>query len=228
MLAITGGKGGCGKTTTALGVSRELARRGADPLVVDTDTDMPDLHHLAGVSREPSMDQLSEETPLSAVVQKSERFPGVSVLTAGRRNQVDKALRKARQWRGPVIVDCPPGLGPGTVGPLRVARGALVVTTEQPTCLEDTRQTIRTLRRVGTAPSGVLLLSRSSRRPPQAVAGCRTLETAPFSKTPFEDDRASRAWQRVAGEIRTDRTQCQTDEHRPTSNPDTPVSGPIP
>lgn len=217
MLAITGGKGGCGKSTTALGLARELARQGETPLVVDTDTDMPDLHHLAGVSREPSMDRLSADTPLTSVIQQSDRFPGVALLTAGRREQVDQALQTARQWQGPTIVDCPPGLGPGAVGPLRAASSALVVTTEQPTCLEDTRQTVRTLRQIDTAVPGVLAISRARTRPRQAVAGCRVLETAPYSDSPFEDDRLFAVWQRLARKLASDLTECRPPDQYPKS-----------
>lgn len=49
MLAIAGGKGGCGKTTTALGVGAALPGR---PLVVDADWDLPNLHRLATVYRD--------------------------------------------------------------------------------------------------------------------------------------------------------------------------------
>lgn len=49
MLAIAGGKGGCGKTTTALGVGAALPGR---PLVVDADWDLPNLHRLAAVYRD--------------------------------------------------------------------------------------------------------------------------------------------------------------------------------
>lgn len=220
MLAITGGKGGCGKTTTALGLARELARQGVAPLVVDTDTDMPDLHHFVEVPREPSMDRLSEGTPLSSVARESDRFPGVSLLTAGGRKQVDQGLQRAKQWQGPVIVDCPPGLGPGAVGPLRVADGALVVTTEQPACLEDARQTIRTLRQIDTPVTGVLCISRSGRRSQRTVAGCRVLETAPFSHSPFEDEQVSRVWQRVARKIWASRTQST-----PGKEPSMPTPG---
>lgn len=49
MLAIAGGKGGCGKTTTALGVAAALPGR---PVVADADWDLPNLHRLAATYRE--------------------------------------------------------------------------------------------------------------------------------------------------------------------------------
>lgn len=201
MIAVTGGKGGCGKTTTALGVARALTQRGHEPLVVDTDTDMPDLHHLADMSREPSSDQLASGEPLSTAVRRSEQFPGVYFLTAGGRDSQRQALNLAKTWSGPVLLDCPPGLGPGVIGPQRAATAALVVTTDQPTCLEDTTQTIRTLRQVETTPLGVIGIRRSNQRPPPAVAGCRVLATPPYTRTPFQNEHVSRAWQRVAKKV---------------------------
>jgi len=65
MLAIAGGKGGVGKTTTTLGLAAALPGR---PLAVDADRDMPDLHALAGVNRDPGLDAVLRDggTPTSA------------------------------------------------------------------------------------------------------------------------------------------------------------------
>ena len=49
MIAVTGGKGGSGKTTTTVGLTRALARRGASVVAVDADWDLPNL---AAVARE--------------------------------------------------------------------------------------------------------------------------------------------------------------------------------
>ncbi|MFB6218937.1 MAG: AAA family ATPase, partial [Halobacteriaceae archaeon] len=53
MLAVCGGKGGVGRTTTAVGLGAALAGHHRATLVVDADADMPDLHALAGTPAEP-------------------------------------------------------------------------------------------------------------------------------------------------------------------------------
>lgn len=201
MLAIAGGKGGCGKTTTALGVARALAQRGHKPLVVDADADMPDLHHRAAVPRKPGTDQLVAGKPLSDVVHDSDRVPSVSVLTAGSRANVTAGIRKASGWDGPVLIDCPPGLNPGTVGPLRAASHSIIVTTEQPTCLEDSRRTLKLLRQIGTQPLGLVAVNRTGRQALRAMSDYPVLATVPFSDSPFGSSRVSRGWSQAAAQI---------------------------
>lgn len=43
MLAVAGGKGGSGKTTTTVGLARALVRRGASVVAADADWDLPNL-----------------------------------------------------------------------------------------------------------------------------------------------------------------------------------------
>ena len=55
MIAVAGGKGGSGKTTTTLGLARALSRRGAPVVAADADWDLPNLHRLAAGT--PSVDK---------------------------------------------------------------------------------------------------------------------------------------------------------------------------
>jgi len=200
MLAITGGKGGCGKTTTALGLGRALAARGAEPLVVDADSDMPDLHHLAAIPREPGIDTLADST-LDSVVRSPDRFPGINLLTAGSRRRIGSALQRAAEWPGPVLVDCPPGTGPETVRPLRHVEAALVVSTDQPACLDDTRRTVETLGEVGLPCPGIAVVSRFGEAGSTTIEGCPVLGISPSVQSPLSDPRVERTWKRVAGVV---------------------------
>ena len=157
MIAITGGKGGCGKTTTALGLANALARRGQDPLVVDGDCDMPDVHHRIGLVRCGGVDELASGQSIKRVVTRSNRLPGVSFVTGGRRDNLDTALRRLGSWQGPVLVDCAAGVTADSLRPLRYAQRSVVVSTDQPQCIEDAERTTEIAQRLSAPPVGVVL-----------------------------------------------------------------------
>ena len=219
MLVVTGAKGGCGKTTTALGLARTLARRGRDPLVLDADCDMPDLHHLAGIDRADGVDALARGAPLARACQHPPGFPGVAVVTAGRPSRTGPALRATREWDGPVLVDCPAGIGPDATRPLRHADAALLVTTDGPQSLDDTRRTITAARQLGAAPAGVLLRAAVNHptAPPDSVADCPVVATVPAVTDPLDAPPLSGAWSSVASRLFEDDppgSPRTTDRHR--------------
>jgi septum site-determining protein MinD len=152
MFAVAGGKGGAGKTTTALGVGHALARSGYDPVVVDADIDMPDLHVVAGVDREPTADRLAAGDHIRGVLQHPTAHPGVGVVTAGSPTTLPAALRHLARWHGPVLVDCPAGVGRDAARPLRASDGSLLVTTDTAEALEDTGKTAAVARELDAAP----------------------------------------------------------------------------
>jgi septum site-determining protein MinD len=67
MLAVAGGKGGAGKTTTTLGLAGALARQRRTVLAADADREMPDLHAMAGVARTPGLDAVAAGWPARLV-----------------------------------------------------------------------------------------------------------------------------------------------------------------
>jgi septum site-determining protein MinD len=214
MLAIAGGKGGCGKTTTALGLASALAARGARPLVVDADPDMPDVHHVAELDREPGVDAVALGTPIERVYKQPSTLPGVAVLTAGSREDYARALDALGAgdptrdgWPGPVILDCPAGAGPDAARPLRYATTALVVTTGDPQCLEDATQTATVARELGVEPVGTVFRERHT-----AESGVRTVEgdndlppiraRVPTVKgNPLENPRTRSVWSQLAATL---------------------------
>jgi len=203
MLAVTGGKGGCGKTTTVLGLARTLARRGREPLVVDADCDMPDLHHLAGLERSDGVDTLARGAPLSRVCRYPPSFSGVAVVTAGRPARTGPALRATRDWEGPVLVDCPAGIGPDASRPLRQADATVVVSTDRPQCLDDTRRTVTAARQLDAPPVGVLLRTVVGRAAEVGgrVAGSPVLTTVPDVQDPFDAPPLARGWSTIADRL---------------------------
>lgn len=165
MLAIAGGKGGCGKTTTTLGLAGALAERGYEPLVVDGDCDMPDVHHRLELSRTNGVDLLAGGSPLGDAIVRSDKLPGVALVTGGRRDALDTALRQVTCWDGPILVDCSAGTNPDSLRPLRHADRAVVVSTDQPQCIEDAALTRTIAGRLSTSITGVVLRTAANSSP---------------------------------------------------------------
>lgn len=212
MLAIAGGKGGSGKTTTALGLAATLARQGEKPVVVDCDCDMPDLHLSADVKRTDGIDKLAEGAPIEAASVSWKERPTVRLLTAGSRKNVDSALHRLPRWEGPVLLDCPPGTGPDAVRPLRHADETLLVTTDQPQSVADTKLTAGCARQLDSSIIGTLVRNNSTRacgQEPETPS--RQMETLPRQiRIPTENDPLSHpairaVWSKISRQIRQSR-----------------------
>jgi septum site-determining protein MinD len=188
MLAIAGGKGGVGKTTTALGLGRVLARAGRDPIVVDADVDMPDLGLLAGVDREPSTDRLADGAPIERAIQHSPDHSGLGIVPAGRPETLPAALRRLEGWHGPVLVDCPAGASRDATRPLRCCDRTALVTTDTHEALEDTAKTAAVAEVLETPPVVAAVRGDGTRRAEPwfecPVVRVPTVETRPVSAHP--------------------------------------------
>lgn len=193
MLAIAGGKGGCGKTTTAFGLGVALARTGSTPLLVDGDCDMPDLHHLAGVDRvhrcgpagpAAGVDALGNGVGLQRAVRWLDDQPGLALLTGGKRENRSHALHAARQWDGPVVVDCPAGATPVATSPLRHAERTVLVTTDRVQCVEDAQRTASAARQLGATVQGFVVRGTHDGTVDPGLLEERILETVPTVEEP--------------------------------------------
>lgn len=170
MLAVAGGKGGCGKTTVALGVARAMARDGLRPLVADADAAGPDLHHRAGTDRVPNLSDVAAGRAPTAVAHPAPGADGLGVLPApGPDGEADlgTALRQVARCDRPAVVDCPGGAGPDAATPLRTADRAVVVTTPRRAGIRGAAAAARMARGVGTPVEGVVVTGTG--RPPAPV-----------------------------------------------------------
>ncbi|MFC6976265.1 MinD/ParA family protein [Halomicroarcula sp. GCM10025709] len=188
MLAIAGGKGGCGKTTTALGIASELGARGSRPLVVDADRQMPDIHHRVGIDRTPGLGCLGRAA-LSRLARRPSRFPRIDAVPCGTadRSTLSSALARLRGRRRPVLVDCPAGAGPDAAVPLRHADASIVVATPTEQSLRDAAKTAAMARELDAPPSFAVLTRSDGSTQPGALLGCRDVVHVPeVSEPPLE------------------------------------------
>ncbi|MEF8775093.1 MAG: ParA family protein [Haloarculaceae archaeon] len=160
MLAIAGGKGGCGKTSTACGLARALVRAGHRPLVADADVDMPDLHDRVGATADPGLDAIAAGAAVASVVQSDHDLEGAGIVASGAADSPAAALQRLALHKGPVVVDCPAGAGPDVAEAVQVADRSVVVSTDTRASLQDAAKTAAMCRTLGT-PVVCLFLRRT-------------------------------------------------------------------
>ncbi|SDL96885.1 septum site-determining protein MinD [Halogranum gelatinilyticum] len=162
ILAVTGGKGGVGKSTVAYNLGAAL-----DAVVVDADLGMadlpgghgPDLHDvLAG-----------RADAVEAVREGPVRLLPCGRSLAGARaadvTELVAAVQAVDREYGEVVLDCPAGMRADAGVPLAVADAAVVVASPRPFALADAVRT-RELARELDAPLVGVVVNRAVDEPP--------------------------------------------------------------
>ena len=157
---VMSGKGGVGKTSTAVNLSIALARKGFRVGIMDVDLHGPDVPRMLGLEGMPDVNANRKLTPL----RYSDRLGVISMESF--LPQRDDAII----WRGPLkfsairqfiadvewgeldflVIDAPPGTGdePLTVAQQIPDARAIIVTTPQEIALADVRKSISFCRTV--------------------------------------------------------------------------------
>ena len=161
---IAGGKGGVGKTTTAINVAAAL-EGDHDTVVVDADLGMANLGEMLELDYETSLHEvLAGDATVSEALADADggvtTIPGEQSLEAfaeadpAKLRKVIKTLRNAYDV---VLIDTGAGLSHETTVPLGLADGILLVTTPDHVAVSDTVKTAELADRVdGTVIGGLI------------------------------------------------------------------------
>ncbi len=166
IIAVASGKGGVGKSTTAVNLALALAAEGARVGLLDADIYGPSQPMMMGLSGKPESHDGKTMEPL-------ENY-GVQVASIGFMIDPDQPM----VWRGPIvtqalqqlleqtnwrdldylIVDMPPGTGDVqlTLSQKVPVTGAVIVTTPQDIALLDARKGLKMFEKVGIPILGIV------------------------------------------------------------------------
>ena len=166
VIAVASGKGGVGKSTTALNLALGLRDLGLRVGLLDADIYGPSVPRLTGIREKPVLNDDKKMIPL-------QRF-GLAIMSIGFLVEEDSAMI----WRGPMvmgaleqmmgqvdwpalevlIVDMPPGTGDTqlTMAQRVDLAGAVIVSTPQDIALIDARRGVRMFEKTGVPVLGVI------------------------------------------------------------------------
>ena len=166
IIAVASGKGGVGKSTTAVNLALALAAEGAQVGMLDADIYGPSQPQMLGISGKPeSVDGKTLEPMEGHGIQASSIGFLIDTDTpmVWRGPMVTQALEqllRETNWRDLdyLIVDMPPGTGDIhlTLSQKIPVTGAVIVTTPQDIALLDARKGIKMFQKVGVPILGVV------------------------------------------------------------------------
>ncbi|HVB10882.1 MAG TPA: AAA family ATPase [Bacillota bacterium] len=181
MLAVTGGKGGVGKSNFSLNFAIALGQLGQRTLLIDCDSGLGNIdvllglyapHHLGQVmTGEATIDQAIMAGPGDLeILPAASGVQALGKATAAEAGRLLKALAGVSQRYQVVIFDTSAGLGPQVRSLLKAAPEAIVITTPEPTALADAYATIKVLAAFKHPPAiQVVVNSADNAREAQAV-----------------------------------------------------------
>lgn len=170
--AIAGGKGGVGRTTTAVNVGAVLQTdAGYDTVVVDADLAMSNVGRMLGVDSEATIHEVLAGNARvdEAIVQTADGLgvvagaPALEAYAEANMANLDRVVDLLAEIHDVVLVDTGAGVGEEATVPMRLADGILVVTTTGQTALRSTHSTIQLAERIdGTVLGGIATRARGA------------------------------------------------------------------
>jgi septum site-determining protein MinD len=178
VFAVTSGKGGVGKSTTALNVSAALGADGHAVALVDADLGMANIGDMLEVRTDPTLhDVLAGRADVESAVVSGQAamdvVPGDRDLTEyaeadpGRLPGVLTTLAEKYEY---VVVDAGAGLGYADVVPVEAADEVVLVTTPADAAVGDTAKLAAFSDRVDTQVRGVVVTRVDEATDSEAVA----------------------------------------------------------
>jgi ATP-binding protein involved in chromosome partitioning len=166
VIAVASGKGGVGKSTTALNLALGLRDLGLRVGLLDADIYGPSVPRLTGIREKPQLNDQRKMIPI-------QRF-GLAIMSIGFLVEEDTAMI----WRGPMVmsaitqmlrdvawgtldilvVDMPPGTGDAqlTLAQNVPLKGAVIISTPQDLSLIDARRGLAMFKKVNVPVLGIV------------------------------------------------------------------------
>lgn len=160
VLAITGGKGGVGKTSVSVNLAIALARSGSKVCLFDADTGLANINVMLGLHPAYTLEHLfTGEKPIQDIVLEGpagiDIIPGASgfaqcvELGVKEQRRLVESISELEPNYDYMLVDTAAGISPTVLHFIAASQIAAVVITPEPTSLTDAFSLLKVLRRRG-------------------------------------------------------------------------------
>jgi flagellar biosynthesis protein FlhG len=158
VIAVTGGKGGVGKTNVSLNVAISLGQQGRKVLVLDADLGLANCDVMLGLRVEKNLSHvLSGECELDDILVDGPGGIRIVPATSGSQSMVDltpaehagliRAFSELRSEYDILVIDTAAGISDMVLSFCRAAQDVLVVVCDEPTSITDAYALIKLLNR---------------------------------------------------------------------------------
>lgn len=158
VIAVSGGKGGVGKTSVAINTAVSLAEKGKRVLVLDADLGLANVDVMLGVRTEYNLSHvLAGEIDLDSVIVRGPKGIGIIPTISGSQSMTElsaiqhagliRAFSEMRTQFDVLIVDTAAGISGMVLNFVRASQEVLIVVCDEPTSVTDAYALIKILSR---------------------------------------------------------------------------------
>ena len=158
VIAVTGGKGGVGKSNVSLNMAVSMAKQGKRVLVMDADLGLANVDVMLGLRVEKNLAHLlAGECDLDDILVTGPHGIRIVPATSGTRNMVElsqqehagliRAFSELRESFDVLVIDTAAGISDMVLSFSRAAQDVMVVVCDEPTSITDAYALIKVLNR---------------------------------------------------------------------------------
>lgn len=196
LITITSGKGGVGKTTTAINLAAALNAQGKEVVILDANLTTPNIglhlgapivpislnHVLLGKAK--LNDAIYEHESGTKIIPSSLSVKELKRLNHGKLKEVGKKLRKIADY---VIYDSAAGLGSEALAAIEASDELIIVTNPEIPAVTDALKTSKVIEEMGKPIKGVIVTRVRGSKTEMPISNIRDMLELPILGVVPED-----------------------------------------
>jgi len=194
---IISGKGGVGKTTSAVNLGISLNHLGEDVVIVDANLTTPNIGIHLGAPIVPTTlnHVLNEEAKLEDAIYEHES--GTKIIPASlslketekiKYNSLVDIIKKLKKITNYIIIDSPAGLGDEARAAIKAADEIIIVTNPEISAVTDALKTIKLSEELNKPIKGVIITRYSGKKVDMSISNIQEMLEAPLLGIISEED----------------------------------------